>query len=261
MNWHSSSHRPEQQLEMYSKYIGGDTFIDYEKDESLAELITGKSIAVVGPAKNIEGKGMGSFIDSFDLVIRPGQLTHLPDNITDDYGKRTDIIFHSFNSWERKIASKNIEFLKSLSYVVGCMVCVSDCNNYEDFRNKLISEGIKFHKPSDRYILRNFRDVGTTISCGISSIIILLEYDIKSLYITGFDFYNLGEYGKVYRDDYFDTVSPDSNGYIPNTSDKTVSPHSGRFDLHDQRTQMKFLKGLSERDGRIKLDDYLQENL
>lgn len=261
MTWCSSAPPPERQIEMYSKNIGGNTFIDYEKDPELEQLLLNKTIAFVGPSNNIVGKDMGSFIDSHDIVIRPGQLTFLDESLHTDYGKKTDIIFHSFNSWEKEIANSNIEFLQTLKYVVGCMVCISECGGYEKFMNNLISKGIKFHKPNDRYIFRNFRDVGTTLSCGISSLLILLNYDIKSVYITGMDFYNMGKYGKVYRDDYFNTVSKSSRGHIPHNNNHTVSPHAARNDLHNQDVQISHLRKLVSEDKRIILDEYLTNNL
>ena len=121
--WNSSSPPPLEQLRMFSSHIGGDNFIDYEICEELSNLLDNKDIILVGPAPNIKGKGMGEFIDSFDVVIRPGQLTKIPQSEILDYGSKTTIISHSFNIWEKKIALENIDFLKTLDYVIGCMVC------------------------------------------------------------------------------------------------------------------------------------------
>ena len=259
--WKSSSPPPSQQIQMYSSHIGGNTFLDYEKESDLSLLLKNKKIAVVGPSNNLVGTKSGSYIDSFDIVVRPGQLQKLSENYFEDYGSKTDIVFHSFNVWEKEIALSNIDFLKTLKFVVGCMVCVYECNEYEDFKNKLVENGIKFHKPNDRYIFKLFEEVGTTISCGISSILILLNYEIESLYITGMDFYNMGKYGKVYRDDYYDVVSKNSQGYIKYNESKELSSSDARVDLHDQETQILFLKELVAKDNRIKLDNFLIKNL
>ena len=98
--WNSSSPPPLEQLRMFSSHIGGDNFIDYEICEELSNLLDNKDIILVGPAPNIKGKGMGEFIDSFDVVIRPGQLTKIPQSEILDYGSKTTIISHSFNIWE-----------------------------------------------------------------------------------------------------------------------------------------------------------------
>ena len=45
---------------------------DYVRDEKLNELVKGKTIAMVGPAPNLQGSNMGEFIDSHDLIFRVG---------------------------------------------------------------------------------------------------------------------------------------------------------------------------------------------
>ena len=45
---------------------------DYERDEDFNDLVKDKTIAYVGPAPNLQGLGMGEFIDSHDLVFRLG---------------------------------------------------------------------------------------------------------------------------------------------------------------------------------------------
>lgn len=60
--------------------------------------LKGKRIAVVGPADSTNDRGLGPFIDSFDVVIR---INKAPFQIRDgvrprDIGTKTDILFHSF---------------------------------------------------------------------------------------------------------------------------------------------------------------------
>lgn len=260
-NWVSSSPRPELQMKMYSEFIGGDTFEEYVKNEELEKLIVGKTIALVGPSTNLEGSGMGSKIDSFDIVVRPGQLNEIPKEKHNDYGNKIDIVTHSFNVWERELALKNIDFLKERKFVVGTMVHIDHKLMYENFESELLNNHVKFHKPSDRYIYKLFDEIGTTPNCGFISLIILLNYDIKSIYVTGMDFYNMGKYGRVYRDDYFDNVTKNSHGYLSYNEEKIINARQARFDLHDQKTQIEFLKQLILIEKRIVLDDYLKENL
>ncbi len=259
--WVSSSLTPELQMKMYSEYIGGDTFVEYTKDENLAKLINNKKLALVGPSTNLEGSNMGGFIDSHDIVVRPGQLNYLPEDKKNDYGSRIDIVTHSFNIWERELALKNIDFIKTRTYVVGTMVHIDHKIMYENFMDELNKNDVKFHKPDDRYIYKLFYDVGTTPNCGLASLLILLNYDIESIYITGMDFYNMGKYGKVYRDDYFDNVTQNSHGYLSYNNEKIINAKQARFDLHDQKTQIEFLKNLVLQDKRIILDEYLKNNL
>lgn len=54
----------------------------------MRELFEGKKVAFVGMAPNIEGKGLGALIDTYDVVYRTNQL---PRN-TKDYGSKCDVI-------------------------------------------------------------------------------------------------------------------------------------------------------------------------
>ena len=56
----------------------------------LKEIISNKSVAIVGPSPHLEGQGLGIKIDNFDLVIRVNKLTCENKK---DYGERTDIAF------------------------------------------------------------------------------------------------------------------------------------------------------------------------
>ena len=42
---------------------------DYVRDKTLNDLIKDKTIAYVGPAPNIQDKGLGKHIDSHDFVL------------------------------------------------------------------------------------------------------------------------------------------------------------------------------------------------
>ena len=58
----------------------------------LENYIQGKKIIIVGPSPHLIGKQKGSFIDSFDTVIRVNEFGITPD-LEKDYGSRTDISF------------------------------------------------------------------------------------------------------------------------------------------------------------------------
>ncbi|MSQ79823.1 MAG: hypothetical protein EXR21_09160 [Flavobacteriaceae bacterium] len=254
-SWISSSKHPIDAL----KALGLGTFSEYAKEAGLANLINGKTIAYVGPASNIAGKQMGKFIDGHDIVIRAGQMAPLPKGAFDDYGSRTDILVHSFNHWEIAEAQKHSEYYKTLKYVVCSMVSHDFHVQHNAFFDNLRSHGIMVHKPDDTYLYKLFNDVGTTCNCGFMGLLILLNYDIKSIYITGMDFYNMGRYGNVYRSDYYDMVT-DAGNFRQN-NEKQFDAADARADLHNQPQQIAYLKQLAANDKRILLDEYLTANL
>ena len=53
--------------------------------------VKNKQVAFVGMAPNIKGKGLGSEIDSFDVVIRTN-IFPIPVELQGDYGKKCDIL-------------------------------------------------------------------------------------------------------------------------------------------------------------------------
>jgi hypothetical protein len=177
-----------------------------------------------------------------------------------DYGKRNDIVIHSFNSLEIPVAKQNTDYLKKSKFVVCGMVSNDFIEEHENFFNYLRSLGCNVINMEDPYLYGFFRKVGTICNLGTIGIDTILKYDIDSLFITGINFYNMGKYGKVYNDYYFDVVSTKMGIYRKNTKDD-ITPESARSDLHEQEPQIEYFKRLVNSDSRIILDKYLKENL
>lgn len=95
----------------------------YTKD-SFTRLIRGKRVIIVGPSTKLKGKGLGKWIDSFDLVVRHNTVfDYLPFNskYRKDYGSRTDIIYFSptcMNLYTRKIMTLRKLRLNKIKYIV-----------------------------------------------------------------------------------------------------------------------------------------------
>jgi hypothetical protein len=67
-------------------------------EELFANYVSNKCIALVGPASSIIGSNKGPVIDKFDLVVRLNKALPLPENLKNDIGSRTDIIYNSLNT-------------------------------------------------------------------------------------------------------------------------------------------------------------------
>lgn len=65
-----------------------DALIASRKDDQFAELVGGKTVAVVGNGPGLLGTALGECIDAHDIVIR---FNNFPDTYKLDYGLRTDI--------------------------------------------------------------------------------------------------------------------------------------------------------------------------
>jgi hypothetical protein len=70
--------------------------LSWDDDPRFADLVKGKRIAVVGPARTLIGMGRGAWIDSHDLVVRFNEaFVYLKstDVLRADVGARTDVLY------------------------------------------------------------------------------------------------------------------------------------------------------------------------
>ncbi len=247
--WQSSGKSPQTFV---------SNFTDYTKNIALESLLENKTVAYVCPSPHLEGKGLGAYIDSHDIVVRAGSLKHSSQHV--DYGSRTDMVVHSFNSFEIPVAEKNLDFLRNTKFVICAMVSADFVNEHNRFFNFLRRAGVWVEKPEDSYLYKVFLQVGTICNVGLSGLVVLLNYNIKSVFVTGMSFYNMGKYGRVYEDDYYKMVTREAKIYQSN-SDGETSPGQARADLHNQQAQIDYFRELIKLDERISVDDYLKENL
>ncbi len=249
--WISSSPSPD---------VAVSEFIDYRKNDHLRKLLDGKRIAFVCPAPNLVGLNTGALIDSYDIVVRVGNLRDVSPSLYCDYGSRTDILVHSFNEMEIPEAKRNMEFFKRLKYVLCSMVSTDFIGGHTVFLEELESLGCKTENVDDRYLFRMFKEIGTIANVGMSGLVTLLNYDLKEIYVTGMTFYNMGKFGKCYNNEYYDVVTKKAGLYEWNENRVTTMAQA-RSDIHDTRSQISFFKQLVKTDKRIRLDNYLSENL
>jgi hypothetical protein len=233
-------------------------FRDHEKIEAIESLISGKRICIVGPAPNLKGSDSGILIDSYDVVVRVNQKFQMSDDQKKDYGKRCDILIGSFNENNIKECFDNLQFLMEQKLIIGVMPN-KGYKPIERFSEFLDSKGVKNYFLNDRYIYKVFREVGTVVNSGLMSIILLMNYDVKEIYVTGFTFYNMGKFGKIYNDEYFNSVVTSGKLNLEKQEDYAKR---NDFLIHDIKSQIRYFSSLwKENNHVIKLDGYLKENL
>jgi len=255
--WNSSPPPPHQQLKnIASLGLPGD-FKDYNYDSSLEKILRGKKIAYVCPSPHLKGLGMGSFIDSHDLVVRVNLAYHQPESDWKDYGKRTDIVVNCLNIHKRTALHANMDFTNSLKYIICPMVNAHTLPAVVNFLSQL---KIPNHNVCDGYLYKIFEQVGTTCNTGLTGIITLLNYDVESIYLTGMTFFNMNKFGKIYNDTYHDEAAKNNNFKI--TANKKPNISDLRIDIHQQQPQIDYFKKILKfhYPNRLKIDDYLQKN-
>ena len=212
-------------------------------NELFKNFIENKTIALVGPAESIIGTKKGHIIDNFDIVIRLNKSLPLPENLAEDIGTKTSILYNSLNTsdfpGENKFQSSflqkhNIQFL-CCPYPIENNYFKNDILNYVK-RNKF---GMPFRVIKNQLYNSIENSIRTRPYTGTCAICDLLSYNIKYLYITGLDFYTT-KYYKQYR--------RINKQQLKNTRNNVY---------HKNEPQINLLRHMSLFDNRIILDSYL----
>lgn len=165
----------------------------YEKDVRLEAILTGKRVALIGPAGYLQGRRMGKHFDDYDVVCRVNEV--LPFGQENDYGNRTDIIFHccgksTMGNFKRGL-DRN-EFITS-QILFTVMPQASNHDNPENrdsnFAQMNKQYNLYYHPSGSKFWENVARLLGSSPNTGFLAILILLQYDIKELLISGFSFY------------------------------------------------------------------------
>ena len=72
-------------------------------------FLSGKRVALVGPASTLLGEGRGAFIDGHDVVVRLNHAWPLPEDLKKDVGSRIDVIYHNLNPNCQRIRRRDIK--------------------------------------------------------------------------------------------------------------------------------------------------------
>lgn len=241
-----------------------------EQRDDLLRMVKGKRIAIVGPSPHMLGKGAGDFIDGCDLVCRVNDIIP-PLDIQKDYGSRTDILFHNLATTyldsikEKK--QKNEEFYDRLKMIICPVVKSSHLdNNWQTWGDDKISDVVTNYKEVDEE--RNtpfywigvgdykkiYNLIGCEPGCGILAIVMLLEYPIEELIISGFSFY-LG--GNRYQDNYHESHFIDKHKV-----NRTFGIH-GAHGFHANKRQIEFFRNyiLTQHKNTVIIDSYIRSLL
>ena len=234
-------------------------------------FLKNKKVAIVGPAKSIEGTRQGALIDSHDVVVRV-KSTYIPPDLREDLGSKTDVLYTDDEStndilpgdtvrksgakWSINESSDLRDEKVDIKYI---------CSVYpqgEWFFGRFIEALERFSQSHDVRIIGDkpyfeVKKHTNRPNAGFSAIIDLLTAPISELYITGIDFYR-----SLYRGSYL------NSGYTPDTirswahSSDGVDPKTGKEDRHDPDAQFKYFKyDMYLKDKRIKVDNFLAKAL
>lgn len=213
-----------------------------------ARYLTGKTVAIVGPASSIEASAQGSRIESHDVVVRINRGYVIPDALIPDIGQRTDVLYHSCWFGERFLADRKL-WIDAIGSEVAWI-----CSAYprQDLDHHYAADIAAFETdlegriplrtmPAQRH-QRLVEAIGTRPNSGLAAIDDLLSFDVAAVYLTGFTFYG-GD--RPYR-----------QGYTGEADIALVDPERARTfqAIHDQDSQRQFLAALWETEPRLTVD-------
>jgi len=233
---HISNYNDSMLMHFFKKY-----------NELFTQYVSGKYIALVGPAQSIIDTNKGDVIDKFDIIVRLNKSLPLPAGLKKDIGSRTDIVYNSLNTTDFP-GENNLNPRLYKKYGVSFM-CSSYPFNHQIFKQDILNYVYKYKfeiplKVMEDSKFKNFENaLHTRPFTGTCAIMDLLSYPIKYLYITGLDFYQTKYYSE-YRHISKDRLKSTRNGTI-----------------HQSKPQLDYLKNISLFDDRIILDAYLDKLL
>ena len=234
---------------------------NYQRSDALGEFLKGKSVACVGPAPQNTGTGLGKTIDSYDIVVRLGDFLR-GDNISEDYGSRTDILVHSFNEHDMpSFTEECFEDMRKCKFLICSQVSANLLHRQEDFFNAI---GTQWHIVNDEvfdgtdglrtHLSTTYGFDNVLPNTGFNGILTMLEYDITELFVTGMTFYDMGKWEKSYHDDWY-TAGGSSRKF------KSYGLNECR-EHHKQLPQIKHFQEICTKyKDKIKLDQYLTDHL
>lgn len=223
-----------------SKILSRENLSLKVQEEDFKNFLKGKKVVLVGPASSMKGRELGSFIDSFDVVVRTNNMMNsLLDNpeLQKDFGTRTDVLYVNV-TYERDMLEdwRMEDWVESgLKYV--CRTMNSDFSKY----------GLQVHW---RNTLR-FPYPPPTLFLGTRAILDLLAIGVESLYVTGMDGYeNVGDLVDGKNEEYVE-------GYLPLLELKRREQRIGKeLSRHDRYRDTRIILDLEQEREVLEIDSY-----
>lgn len=204
--------------------------------------INKKNVIVVGSSNKIVGKGLGDYIDSFDVVVKFNGSLFLYDDkdFTKDYGGRYDIQFMT-----NPLIRKKKPNLKKYNFV-DYFLFKRDYKEYQDIPRKIIKKNFKN--------VESKMEKGFTFS-GIAVLDYVLEQNPESVELVGWDMY-------IGKPNYWDgDWSHYPKGYIPKEMKELTAKENADGHLtHSRYWNAIVLKELLD-DSRVKSNEELRINV
>jgi hypothetical protein len=207
----------------------------------MRDYLKGKKVALVGPARSIEGSNNGSFIDSHDVVVR---INYAKIGNSKDSGTKTTIIYYdgSFHDYGNLKPEYLVCSYPPTEWFFNER-CLQSVNYYSSKHKHKIVDSDLYNKLKMDLNENNKSRPNT----GLVALVDLLQYDIKSLFMTGIDFYRTS-YAREHPDY--------GNSSLGEVSEIFTAGDNG--DSHNIDEQFEYFKNNIVTDPRLVVDNFLK---
>jgi hypothetical protein len=218
----------------FNKFISNNFSKYKNNNNTFRQMVSGKSIALVGPAPT--GYYNGKEIDSFDLVVRVNFRGRNKLSDFEEFGSKTDISY--YNGYD----SKNIESIKDYNFFKELKACGFKSIDF-NFQKNFFKQGF-----AHEIIRPNLFFNGSPLQ-GSNIIYDLLFYNPGRLKIFNNNlFLNSKAYHSTYRSSHLD---------LKGNKTKFYNDRLSSFSYHDLVSQHIFLNQLYK-SKKIEVDNSLQ---
>jgi len=157
-------------------------------------IFKNKSVALIGPADHIATFKQAKRISFFDLVVRTNTALPIPEDVEKCTGKRCDVLYCNIMN-DATGQATDLYDIKEFRAAEEAIMDV-DFEKVSRFYDKF-----KFNKIDKRWAEDLAKKIGTYPNTGFQAICEILAEQCSVLYITGFTFWQSGQYYKGYLND------------------------------------------------------------
>ncbi len=195
--------------------------------ENYKELINNKRIIFVCPSNILIGKKMGTWIDSFDIVVRINQFFNTLNLNIEDCGQKCDVLYIN-NQFAREFSPFALKNWKQKGLKWLC------------WKHVLNEIDKKINNRSFGQVISELKMIDGILT-GTIVVKDLLNQKPKELYISGMNFYS-----KVKNNNYYiDGYAPDR--FVPDNLINNIDLNNQENKIHDIPSNKKYILRLYDR--------------
>lgn len=239
---------PREGLKPFPAYVPAEMKTVYL---DLADYLRGKDIAMVGPAPNLVGTNMGPEIDSYDIVCRVNNSFIINNEMVPDYGEKKNLLFNSGSELGLQVLEEVWPQWQGFDYILLPGIHQQHGKDHEtvlEGMRRVDMNSIPIFQPQQQWFFDWQRKIDKVkkwnfLNTGLSSIRLLLEFEINSLTVYGFTFYRGGKGYVKHQDDLLKKIVSEhpTIGYL----------YSSTGASHQQHKQRRFFRKYIESDPRV----------